>query len=145
MGLTKLMKERSLKKVIHQDIFKYQSDKFDTLLMLMNGIGLVGDLNGLSTFLKHSKKIINKGGQIILDSCDLMYLYKEVDGSVKINLNEAYYGEVEYQFEYKGINGEPFKWLFVDFSTLSEYASQYGFYCELVLEDENHQYLARLY
>ncbi len=145
VGLSDLMKARGLKKVLNDDIYKFQSEKFDTLLMLMNGIGLVGDLDGLADFLKHSRKLLNKGGQILLDSSDLMYVYQQDDGSVKINLNEAYYGEVEYQFEYKGINGEPFKWLFVDFSTLSEYASQYGFYCELVLEDENHQYLARLY
>jgi len=145
LGLTSLMKERGLNKVICKDIFKYNSDKFDTLLLLMNGIGLVGDLNGLSTFLNHSKTILNNGGQIILDSCDLMYLYKEPDGSVKINLNEAFYGEVEYQFEYNGIKGESFKWLFVDFSTLNEYASQNGYNCELIFEDENHQYLGRLY
>ncbi|MCD4683997.1 MAG: class I SAM-dependent methyltransferase, partial [Bacteroidales bacterium] len=115
LGLTNLMKERGLKKVICEDIFKYQSEKFDTLLMLMNGIGLVGDLKGLSRFLKHSRNLLNKGGQILLDSSDLMFMYQEEDDSVKINLNEGYYGEVEYRFEYNGIKGEPFKWLFVDF------------------------------
>jgi len=144
-GMAELMKTRGLKKVICEDIFKFHSEKFDTLLLLMNGIGLVRDLTGLSRFLTHSRNILNKGGQILLDSSDLMYMYQEDDGSVKINLNEAYYGEVEYQFEYNGIKGEPFRWLFVDLSTLSEYADQHGFQCELVLEDENHQYLARLY
>jgi len=144
-GLAELMKTRGLKKVIYEDIFKFDTEKFDTLLLLMNGIGLVGDLKGLSRFLTHSRNILNKGGQILLDSSDLMYVYQQDDGSVQINLNEAYYGEVKYYFEYNGITGEPFKWLFVDFSTLSEYANQYGFQCELVLEDENHQFLAKLF
>lgn len=144
-GLTELLSERGIKEIYHCDIFQFTDKQFDTLLMLMNGIGLVGDLNGLDKFLLLIKRIIKPGGQVLLDSSDLMYLYEEDDGSVKINLNESYYGEVEYQFIYKNMKGNPFKWLFVDYSTLNEYADKNGFRCELIYEDDHYNYLARLY
>jgi len=144
-GFVDVMKKRGLKNVIHSDIFDYKGQGFDTLLMLMNGIGFTKNFNGLSVFLKSAKEILKPGGQIILDSSDLMYLYEEEDGSYTINLNEEYYGEVMYQVEYMDIKGDPFQWLYVDFDNLSLYAEEAGFNCEKVFEDDHYNYLARLY
>lgn len=144
-GLVELHREQGIKHIYHTDIFDFKEKPFDTLLLLMNGIGLAQDLNGLNKFLAHSKSILKPGGQILLDSSDLMYLYQEDDGSIKINLNEGYYGEVEYRFDYKNLAGDIFKWLYVDFSTLSAYADQQGFNCELIYEDDHYNYLARLF
>ncbi len=144
-GFVDVMQKRGLKKVIHSDIFDYNADKFDTLLMLMNGIGFTKNFDGLSAFLQSAKNLLKPGGQIILDSSDLMYLYKEEDGSYTINLNDGYYGEVVYQIEYMGIKGDPFSWLYVDFDNLSYYAEQAGFSCEKIFEDDHYNYLARLY
>ena len=44
----------------------------------------------------------------------------------------------------KQIKGEAFDWLYVDFHTLSLYASQYGFKAERVREGSHYDYLARL-
>lgn len=144
-GLVDLLSDRGIKNVYSGDIFKFADKQFDTLLLLMNGIGLVQDLNGLDKFLAHSKSLLNPGGQILLDSSDLMYLYQDDDGSIKINLNDAYYGEVQYKFVYKNLSGKFFKWLYVDFSTLEAYAEKNKFNCELIYEDEHYNYLARLY
>jgi len=144
-GLVELIIDRGIKDVYHDDIFKFTDRQFDTLLLLMNGIGLVQDLNGLDKFLAHSKYLLHPGGQILLDSSDLMYLYQEDDGSIRINLNDEYYGEVEYKFVYKNLSGEFFKWLYVDFSTLSAYADKNKFNCDLIYEDDHYNYLARLY
>ena len=143
-GLTDLLTQRGIKKVYHSDIFKFSDKQFDTLLLLMNGIGLVQDLNGLDRFLALAKTILKAGGQILIDSSDLMYLYQEEDGAVRINLNEGYYGEVEYKFVYNNLPGDLFRWLYVDFSTLSEYADKNRFSCELINEDDHYNYLARL-
>jgi hypothetical protein len=43
-----------------------------------------------------------------------------------------------------GRKGSPFKWLFVDFDTLSDYAAQSGFSCEKLCEDDHYLYLAEL-
>lgn len=144
-GFVDIMKKRGLKNVIHSDIYEFKGHKFDTLLMLMNGIGFTKNFDGLVGFLNSSKELLNHGGQIILDSSDLLYLYKNDDGSITINLNENYYGEVEYIIEYKGFKGEPFSWLYVDFDNLSLCAEQVGFNCEKIFEDDQHNYLARLY
>ena len=144
-GFVDVMEKRGLKKVICSDIFDFRGQKFDTLLMLMNGIGFTRNFNGLTTFLEMAKKLLKPGGQIILDSSDLLYLYEEEDGSYAINLNEEYYGEVVYQVEYMNIKGLPFDWLYVDFDNLSLYAEQAGFSCEKIFEDDHYNYLARLY
>ena len=143
-GFTFIMKKRGLPKVIHSDIMDYSEEKYDTLLMLMNGIGFTKDFSGLGNFLHHARKLLNPGGKIILDSSDLLYLYQQEDGSAMIDLNEVYYGEVIYTVEYNNKLGEPFKWLFVDFPSLQEIASQHGFDAELLFEDEHYNYLARL-
>jgi len=144
-GFVDVMKKRGVKNVICSDIFDYKGQGFDTLLMLMNGIGFTKNFEGLTVFLKSAKKLLNPGGQIILDSSDLMYLYEEEDGSYAINLNEEYYGEVMYQIEYNNIKGEPFQWLYIDFDNLSLYADQVGFSCEKIFENNHYNYLARLY
>lgn len=144
-GFVDVMKKRGINDVVHSDIFDYKGKGFDTLLMLMNGIGFTKNFDGLSVFLRKAKKLLVPGGQIILDSSDLMYLYKEEDGSYTINLNEEYYGEVMYQIEYMDIKGKPFEWLYVDFDNLSLLAEEAGFRCEKVFEDDHYNYLARLY
>jgi hypothetical protein len=82
---------------------------------------------------------------LIFDSSDLLYLYQNDDGSYLINLNDNYYGEVEYVVEYNGLKGEPFEWLYIDFGNLSLIAEESGFKCELLMEDDHYNYLARLF
>ncbi len=143
-GLVKVMQQRGVKKTVLADVFNYRGKKFDTLLLLMNGAGIMGTLDRLEEFLKHALLLLDRGGQVLLDSSDLLYLYEEEDGSVRINLNEAYYGEVVYQVSYKECEGEPFKWLFVDYHTLEQIASQAGFKSELLNEGDHYDYLVRL-
>ena len=143
-GLCEIMNKRGLKNVINADIFAFNAKKYDSLLMLMNGIGLCADFNGLEKFLGHARNLLKPGGKIILDSSDLLYLYTEEDGSVSIDLSDDYYGILEYFYEYKGVIGEKFKWLFVDYSNLEFYAEKYGFDCRMVFEDEHYNYLAEL-
>ncbi len=143
-GFVQVLKKRGLENVVLSDIMDYSATKFDTLLMLMNGIGLVKNFEGLEKFLQHAKTLLNPNGQIILDSADLLYLYTEEDGSAMINLNEAYYGEVVFTVEYKNELGKPFDWVFIDFSVLGEIADKCGFVVELLFEDDHSNYLARL-
>lgn len=144
-GFVEVMKRQGIENIKLADIQEFSEKKFDTLLMLMNGIGFTKNFHGLQKFLKQSKTLLNKNGQILLDSSDLMYLYTEDDGTVRIDLNEQYYGEVEYRVIYKDQKGIPFKWLFVDFSNLSHFAMEAGYRTELLYEDDHFNFLARLY
>ncbi|GAB2980530.1 class I SAM-dependent methyltransferase [Mucilaginibacter puniceus] len=134
----RVMQERGVKKAFEVDIYTYRPGKFDTLLLLMNGIGLAGDLNGLKTLLTHFKSLLNPGGQILFDSSDINYLY---EGNLP---SDKYYGEIAYQYQYKQLKTEWFKWLYIDEQTLALIAAEVGFDVDVLLEDEYDQYLVRL-
>jgi SAM-dependent methyltransferase len=134
-----IMKLRGLHKALEGNILSYKEDTFDTLLFMMNGIGLTGTINGLTNFLKHVKVLLNTGGQLIFDSSDLSYLYQEVAFPLT-----GYYGEVSFKYEYKSVKGDWFKWIYVDKQTLKSLAKKQGWIVEIMFEDDQDQYLARL-
>ena len=118
--------------------------KFDTILMLMNGSGIIGKLENMGAFFAKMKQLLNPGGCIYMDSSDLRYLFEDEDGSFLVDLAAGYYGEIDFRMQYKQVKGEPFDWLYVDFQTLAYYASENGFKAELVMEGEHYDYLACL-
>ena len=119
-------------------------DRFDTVLMLMNGTGIVGTLDKMPAFFKRIKQLLAPGGSLLIDSSDLKYLYEEEDGSFMIDLADDYYGQIDYQMQYKNVKGEPFDWLYVDFDTLAYYAEESGLKAELLYEGEHYDFLARV-
>lgn len=121
------------------------ADRFDTILMLMNGTGIIGTLENMPAFFARIRQLLSPGGSLLIDSSDLRYLFEEEDGSLMIDLAGDYYGLLDYQMEYKGVKGEPFDWLYVDFETLAFYAEENGFSAELIAEGEHYDYLAKLY
>ena len=120
------------------------AEKFDTVLMLMNGTGIIGTLENMETFFTRIRQLLNPDGCVLIDSSDLRYLFEEEDGSLMIDLADDYYGLVDYQMQYKDVLGEPFDWLYVDFDTLAYYAEENGFMAEMVANGEHYDYLARL-
>ncbi len=139
-----IMKKQGLEAARQTNYFALKNEKYDTLLFLMNGIGICGELKRLDEFFRKAHELLNPGGQILLDSSDIIYMFEEEDGSLTIDLNAAYYGEVEYQMIYGECIGPKFKWLFIDFVTLAEYATRNGFSCELIMEGGHYDYLARI-
>ncbi|WP_192821168.1 bifunctional 2-polyprenyl-6-hydroxyphenol methylase/3-demethylubiquinol 3-O-methyltransferase UbiG [Rufibacter sp. LB8] len=139
-----VQQERGVKNVLCGDFFTLAPIPHDTLLLLMNGIGLAGSVDNVPHFLQTCKKWLNPAGQIILESSDILYLYEDEDGSVSLDLNANYYGEMTYVMEYKQERSEPFKWLFLDFDLLQQYAEEAGFSAELLLQEEDAHYIARL-
>lgn len=119
-------------------------ERFDTVLMLMNGTGIIGNLDNIGQFFERLKALLQPEGCVLIDSSDLRYLFEEEDGSIMIDLADEYYGQLDYQMQYKDVVGEPFDWLYLDFNTLAYYAEEYGFCAELVAEGEHYDYLARL-
>lgn len=118
---------------------------FDTILLLMNGTGIAGKIEHLPDLFQRLKALLNPGGQILIDSSDLKYIYENEDGSFDINLNGAYYGEVDYQMIYKDVKGDRFDWLYVDFPLLKSIAETCCLHSELVAEGEHYDYLARIF
>ena len=137
------MKERGIVNVREQDFFTLE-EKYDTILMLMNGIGIVGTLDKLPDFFKHIDKILADDGQLLCDSSDLCYLYDDKDGIAELMDSDKYYGELEYTMCYDDIKGDSFPWLYIDANTLRNYAEANGFKMEIVRRGEHYDYLARI-
>jgi cyclopropane fatty-acyl-phospholipid synthase-like methyltransferase len=137
------MRERGVVNVREQDFFTLE-EKYDTILMLMNGIGIVGSLDKLPDFFKHIDKILADDGQLLCDSSDLCYLYDDKDGIAELMDSDKYYGELEYTMCYDEIKGDSFPWLYIDANTLRNYAETHGFKMEIVRRGEHYDYLARI-
>ncbi len=137
------MRQRGVRDVLEQDFFTLDG-QFDTILMLMNGIGIVGTISRLPAFFMQVDHLLAPGGQLLCDSSDLCYLYEDEDGIIDLTGVEGYYGELTYRMQYKAVKGEPFPWLFIDPETLREQAAAHGFYCDILVRGEHYDYLARL-
>lgn len=140
-----VMQKRGVKQAFQINLFDDNYlQKFDTILMLMNGSGIIGKLENMNAFFTKMKQLLNPGGCIYMDSSDLRYLFEDEDGSFLVDLAAGYYGEIDFRMQYKQVKGEPFDWLYVDFQTLSYYAAENGFKAELIEEGEHYDYLACL-
>ncbi|MEZ4938224.1 MAG: class I SAM-dependent methyltransferase [Crocinitomicaceae bacterium] len=126
------------------DFFEFQGDQFDTVLMMMNGIGIVGTMRRMPDFFEKLMEVLSPNGKALIDSSDIAYLYENEDGSMYVNLDQDYYGEMKYQMQYKDNFGEWFDWLYIDFETLSKLADENGFTATKLFEDNNYHYLAEL-
>lgn len=140
----KVMKDRGLDAREINFFDEAFDEKFDTVLMLMNGTGIIGRLENMQQFFEALNRLLAEGGSALIDSSDLRYLYEDEDGSFEVDLADEYYGLVDYQMQYKNVVGETFDWLYVDFDTLAFYAEQNGFVAEIVAEGEHYDYLAKL-
>ena len=135
---------RGLKHARVQHVLAIQNETFDTILLLMNGTGIFRTLEELPTYLQKLQSLLNPNGQILIDSSDLIYMYDEnEDGSYSIPA-EGYYGELTFTVSYKGQTEEPFPWLYLDYNTLQRAAQAHGFQCDLLVEGDHYDYLARL-
>ncbi|AYA36673.1 class I SAM-dependent methyltransferase [Hymenobacter oligotrophus] len=146
-GAVQVMQQRGVREVACHDVFELtatSAERYDTLLMLMNGLGVVGTLEGLEKFLKQAHQLLVPGGQILATSSDISYVYEDEDGALNFNLNGPYYGEVEYQMSYQGQTGQQFNWLFADPTIVQDYAEEAGYDVEFVDEDDQQQFLVRL-
>jgi cyclopropane fatty-acyl-phospholipid synthase-like methyltransferase len=137
------MKERGVKKVFEQDFFTLKG-QYDTILMLMNGIGIMGTLERMSVFFKLLDRILAPGGQVLCDSSDICYVYETDDGIIELPDDMKYYGELSFQMQYKDTIGEPFEWLYIDADTLMMKAEENGYAVEVLAEGNHYDYLARI-
>lgn len=135
-----IMQQRGVQKIVQENFYNLKDAQYDTLLFLMNGIGLAGTVDGFRQLLAHSKTLLTDRGQLLFDSSDISYLYDEY----RILRPSYYFGEIGFQYEFKGIKGEPFKWLYLDQDILIKIAHEEGWVVQILFEDENDQYLVRM-
>jgi SAM-dependent methyltransferase len=135
-----IMKKRGVKDAVEQNIFDLKiTEPYDTLLFMMNGIGVTGSVGGFEAFLHKAKTYLKPGGQLLFDSSDISYLYQEVPMPENV-----YFGEVAFAYEYKQQLGKWFNWVYLDQQTLTDVAAAAGWNSHIVMEDDSDQYLAQL-
>lgn len=140
-----VLESRGLKQVIQQDIFHFNHQTFDTVLLLMNGTGIAGSLSGLDILLHQLKTLLNPDGQILMDSSDLIYLFEQEDGSALIDISaEKYYGELSFQTEYKNWVSQPFPWLYVDINNIKNALEKNQLKLKNIFRGQHYDYLAQI-
>ena len=140
-----VLKDRNILNIIQHDIFTYSKQTFDTILLLMNGTGIAGTLYGLDILLHQLKQLLNPGGQILMDSSDLIFLFEQEDGSALVDISaDKYYGELIFQTEYKNWMSEPFPWLYIDLSNLENSIEKNGLKLNKVFKGQHYDYLAQI-
>ena len=139
------MRRRGIREVEWADFFTGDfAVPFDSILMLMNGIGIVGKVDRLPDFFRRLDTLLAPGGCVLTDSSDLRYVFEDEDGNFDPADFDTYYGEVDYQMEYGKIKGDRFDWLYIDAETLSRAAEASGYQVEIVRKGEHYDYLAKI-
>lgn len=121
------------------------TEKFDTILLLMNGTGIFETLKQSTSYLIKLKSLLNENGQILIDSSDIIYMFDEDEDGGKWIPSDNYYGELEFTITYKNETEDSFPWLYMDYNTLQNAAIANGLKCELIMEGPHFDYLARLF
>ena len=138
-------KLRGLNNTANINVLDLENQKFDSILLLMNGTGIFETLENVSKYLQKLKSLLNKDGQILIDSTDLIFMYDDDEKDFLKNSSEIYYGQIMFSISYKNEIEEPFPWLYLDFETLQNLANKNKLQCQMILEGENYNYLARLF
>ena len=144
-GAIEVCSLRGIKDVRTVSFEDFEGETFDTLLLLMNGTGIVGRMAHLDRFFLKLKTLLNPKGQVLIDSSDLSYLFdRDEDGGIWIDASAGYYGELQYSLSYGNETSAAFDWLYLDFNSLNLAAAKNVLKCELLEEGEPYDYLAKL-
>jgi SAM-dependent methyltransferase len=141
-----IMSERGVPHPIVGDIISWAERSFDTVLMLMNGIGMVGTPQRLDRFLRHAHRLVSPGGQILCDSIDVSITQTPVHVAYRNkNIERGLYpGQQRFTIKYGDVSGAPFDWLHLDFASLARHCQAAGWNCHLIHQEQDGHYLARI-
>lgn len=143
-GAIEVCRLRGLEHAEMTDLWNLKGVQFDTILALMNGAGICGSMKRLPDFLTHLASLLKPGGQILMDSTDIIYMFEDENGEVDLSEVQHYYGEVEFQSKYLGENSGSYPWMYIDFYNLQQQAYNVKLQCELLKKGTHYDYLARL-
>lgn len=150
-----VMRLFNLPKVIEADFFSYQpNEKFDTLLFLMNGLGMGQDVQGTIRLLQKAKQLLAPGGVILGDSSDIAYfalgddptsedlawLNAQKKGLRTQPLSHHYYGMVHFSLKWKQLKNE-FSWIYPDPDLLKFAAEQADLKLVKLKDGKHHDFL----
>lgn len=141
-----VMKKLGVKDARCLDIFDMPPEKFDTILLLCHGIGIVGSVEGLDRFLNHMKAFVSEDGQLLINSLDVTKTEDPVHLAYHAANRESgrLAGDIKIRIRYNEVMSDWFHWIQFDAEMLEEYATACGWRMEVIAEDAGGEYLARL-
>lgn len=141
-----IMKDRGVRNARQGDQSAVAGERFDTVLMLMHGLGVVGNLHGLGRLFEGLPKMLNPGGRLVCDSADLAAVLGDESPDVLEELlnPNSYLGEVEFSLRYGSLEGPRYPWIFIDPDTLEIIATAAGLAIEISSEGVRGSYVAVL-
>jgi SAM-dependent methyltransferase len=143
-GAIKVSTLRGLKDARCVPLLELNGEKYDTILLLMNGAGIFQKVNRVSKYLKHLRSLLSDRGQILVDTSDLKYMYDEgADGGIWVP-GHRYYGELTFTVHYKGKSEKPFDWLYLDEYRFEQACIANDLTFEVVARGDHFDYLARI-
>jgi len=137
-----VMRDRGVRDARVTDVFDLVDERFDTVLMLMHGLGIVGTLAHLDLFLRRVDELLTPDGQLLADSADLAVAVGRVAAATLADATS--HGEVEFQVTYRNLVGRPYPWLFVGPRVLADMAHRAGLACDVLARGAGGGYLARI-
>jgi SAM-dependent methyltransferase len=144
-GLVEIMRDRGVRDARLATWADLEAPPFDTMLVMMNGLGLAETLSGLPLFLREARRLVKPDGRILTDSTDVRVRMDPTNRGRIWRDDGRYVGDLHFQLEFRGRRGDPFPQLYVDCETLARYCRDEGWSCELLQPpDEHGHYLARL-
>ncbi len=143
-GAIKVARARGVKDAECISLLELNRKGYDTILLLMNGAGIFETVEQTTEYLQHLKSMLNPGGQILIDSSDLQYMYdSSEEGGIWVPA-DRYYGELEFTMTYKNQKSDAFPWLYLDERLFEELAKENGLQFKIIARGNNFDYLVRL-
>lgn len=141
-----IMRERGVNDARRGDLDAVADETFDTVVMLMNGLGVAGTLRGLGRLLEQLPPLLRPGGRLVCDSADIAEALRRESPELLAELTDSdrYIGEVEFHLSFDGTPGPPYPWLFIDPVALEIIAGAAGFNMEIAHRGDRGAYIAVL-
>lgn len=141
-----VMQDRGISDVRQGDIYTSDLDTYDTVLLLMNGIGLAGDLDGLEKLFERFRHILTPGGRVVFDaaSLDATINHDGFDDLGDHAIGRPTMGEVFFRLTFENLQGSWYPWLFPTPRMVGEAARSSGFDFAVIGRGARGTYLGEL-
>jgi 2-polyprenyl-3-methyl-5-hydroxy-6-metoxy-1,4-benzoquinol methylase len=139
ISAVEVMKNRGLAHARVADVMT-EAGTYDTILLLMNGLGIGQTVEGTRELLSHLKTLLAPEGQIFGDSTNISYMFDRGE----LQSQPHYFGEVKFGVSAKEIGAQEFPWIFIDAHELTNVCNDLNMNCEIIGSDDGFHYLSRL-
>ena len=139
-----ILRSRGLEEIIIGDIMSWNNQRFDTVLMLMNGIGMIGTPAKLDQFLSTLPSLLKPDGFLLCDSIDVGLS----DNPTHVAYREANVkagrapGQQSFRISFEGESGQSFEWLHLSPEALALHCAKMGLTATVLHQASNGHYLA---